>query len=44
MTVSATVVGDALVATSIAFFNVTTKCHGSALLDGTHDTTLPQAQ
>jgi hypothetical protein len=44
MTISAAVIGDALVAAGIAFFNVTTQCHCSALLDGTHDAKLPQAQ
>jgi hypothetical protein len=44
MTISATVVGNALVTTGIAFFNVTTQCCSSALLYGTHDTALPPAQ
>jgi hypothetical protein len=44
MTISATVVGNALVTTGIAFFNVATQCGSAALLNGAHDTTLPPAQ
>jgi hypothetical protein len=44
MTISAAVIGYALVATGIAFFNMAAQCRRSALLNGAHDAALTPAQ
>jgi hypothetical protein len=44
MSISATVVGDTLLAACITLLYVSTQCDGSALLDGAHDTRLAPTQ